>query len=238
MRVSDTRRFPKNLWFVMAAVIIAVALLQPKPQLCADQQQGTKDPVIVYDKPVTDPTAYIEVVSQYPDYPSGDEFAAAACFLRAYGYNADIQDLIGYMNYSDTFDDMTFFGDAKTDTGCCSSSALTIAIDNYLSNKGGKMWVRNRSGIDFDALSSYISSGKPAIVWYTSDGKDPNFISGSERMQYPLYENSKTAVAYGIADGSILLTDSTTGMVSRISLDEFESIWEECGSQCVIAYDQ
>ena len=238
MRVSDTRRFPKNLWFVVAAVIIVVALLQPKQQLSADQPHTAQDSVIVYDKPVTDPAAYVEAISQYPDYPSGDEFAAAACFLRAYGYSADIKEIAGYMNYSDTLYDTTFFGDAKTDTGYCSSSALTIAIGNYLSDNGGKMWVRNMSGMDFETLSSYIRSGKPAIVWYTSDGKDPNFISGSEHMQYPLYENSKTVVAYGITDDGILLADSTTRTTSTMPLDEFESIWKKCSSQCVVAYDQ
>lgn len=222
----------------MTLAIIAT-LLQPKPQLDTDQpRQNTQNRVIVYDKPVTDPSAYVEAVSQYPDYPSGDEFAAAACFLRAYGYSADIQELIGYMNYSEDLDDVAFFGDAKTDTGYCSSSALTIAINNYLSDNGGKMWVGNMSGISFDTLSSYVSSGKLAIVWYTSDGRDPNFVSGSERMQYPLYENSKTAVAYGITDGGILIADSATRTTTNVPLDEFESIWEKCGSQCVIVYDQ
>lgn len=234
MRLINTRW----LWYISMTLAITATLLQLKPQLGADQPQTVQGPVIVYDKSVTDPVAYIEVISQYPDYPSGDEFAAAACFLRAYGYNASIQELVGYMNYSDAFDDMAFFGDAKTDTGCCSSPALTIAIDNYLSDKGGKMWVCNKSGISFDALISYIRSGKPAIVWHTSDGDDPSFISGSERMQYPLYENSKVAVAYGITDDDILIADSVAGTVSNVPLDEFKTIWEKCGSQCIIAYDQ
>lgn len=224
--------------YIMMALTIITSLPQVKPLLGSDQQQSAQDSIIVYDKPVTDPAAYVEAISQYPDYPSGDEFAAAACFLRAYGYSADIQEVAGYMNYSDALDDAAFFGDAKTDTGYCSSSALTIAIDNYLSNKGGKMWVRNKSGISFDALISYIRSGKPVIVWYTSDGDDPSFISGSERMQYPLYENSKVAVVYSITDDDILIADSVTGTVLNVPLDEFKPIWEECGSQCVVAYDQ
>ena len=45
---------------------------------------------IIYDSSVQDPANYVEQVEALPEFPSGDEFATAVSFLRAYGYDVSM----------------------------------------------------------------------------------------------------------------------------------------------------
>ena len=224
--------------FAVIITIFCVAFHSCKEQISQPQESETEIPV-VYDTPIEDPANYVKVVNQLPEYPSGDEFAAAASFLNAYGYNAAIEDLIPCMNYSeDNFVD-AYIGDATTDTGYCFAGSLVICMNNYLVPQKASIRIVNKSGISWEEFKSYVNSGQPMIVWFTNDYNLPCFTDITYNNCYTMYENAHCVVVYGIENGIVAFADSlneNNGGKVGILEDEFRQIWEACGSQCIGTY--
>ena len=202
------------------------------------QEQQTEVP-IVYDKPMKNHIVRVEAVRQLPEFPSGDEFAAAASFLNAYGYDAMIKDLIPCMNYSEDNFVEAYVGDATTDTGYCFAGSLVICMNNYLALQKASIRTVNKSGISWKEFKNYINSGQPMIVWFTNDYNFPRFTDITCNNHYTMYENAHCVVVYGIKNGIVAFADSLNenndGKVG-IPEDEFRQIWEACGSQCIGTY--
>ena len=87
------RRTKDLIWvyigFALFAVMITffcITLHSCKEQISQPQestQEQQEEIPIVYDTPIEDPATYVKAIEQLPEYPSGDEFAAAAIFLNA-----------------------------------------------------------------------------------------------------------------------------------------------------------
>lgn len=227
--------------FALFAVIIMIFCLtfySCKEQISQPQKQQEEIPV-VYDTPIEDPASYVETVEQLPEYPSGDEFAAAASFLNAYGCKITIEDLIKCMNYSEDNFVEAYVGDAMTDTGYCFAGSLVICMNNYLAPNNAVIRTQNFTGITFEELKEYVSSGNPLIVWFTEDYQLPRFNGQIYNDHFQMYENAHCVVVYDVSNGVISFADSLveenngkTGMAE----DEFRQIWEACGSQCIGIY--
>lgn len=202
------------------------------------QEQQVEVP-IVYDRPMENHIAQVEAVQQLPEFPSGDEFAAAASFLNAYGYDAMIKDLIPCMNYSEDNFVEAYVGDATTDTGYCFAGSLVICMNNYLVPQNTAIRTVNKSGISWEEFKSYINSGQPMIVWFTNDYNFPRFIDITYNNYSTMYENAHCVVVSGIENGIVAFADSlneNNGGKVGIPEDEFRQIWEACGSQCIGTY--
>lgn len=190
---------------------------------------------IIYDSPVQDPANHVEQVEALPEFPSGDEFAAAVSFLRAYGYDVSIYELLDCMNYSDTDFVEAYIGDARTDYGYCMTPALVICMNNYLADTSGQVRTRNMNGMSIEAISDYLSSNHPMIVWYTNDHEQPRYTGATYNNVFRVYENAEVLVIYGIQNGVVSAMDSDDGAI-EIPIDEFESIWQACGAQAIGVY--
>lgn len=190
---------------------------------------------IIYDSPVQDPANHVEQVEVLPEFPSGDEFAAAVSFLRAYGYNVSIHELLDCMNYSDTNFVEVYVGDARTDYGYCMTPALVICMNNYLVDIGGQIRTQNMDGMSIEAIGDYLNSNHPMIVWYTNDYKQPRYTGATYNNVFRVYENAEVLVIYSIQDGVVAAMDPNDGAI-EIPIDEFESIWQACGSQAIGVY--
>lgn len=191
---------------------------------------------IIYNPPVQDPANHVEQVEVLPEFPSGDEFAAAVSFLRAYGYDVSIHELLDCMNYSDS----NFVEAYVTDYGYCMTPALVICMNNYLANTDGQVRTRNMDGMSIEAIGDYLNSNRPMIIWYTSDHKQPRYTDATydnvfRNTVFRAYENAEVLVIYGIQNGIVAAMDSNDGAIG-IPIDEFESIWQACGSQAIGAY--
>lgn len=239
------RRTKDLIWvyigFALFAVIITIFCLtlhSCKEQASQPQEQQEEIP-IVYDTPIEDPASYVEAVKQLPEYPSGDEFAAAASFLNAYGCNVTIEDLISCMNYSEDNFVEAYVGDATTDTGYCFAGSLVICMNNYLVPHETSFKTVNKSSISWEEFKHYINLGQPMIVWFTNDYNYPRFTDITCNNYFTMYENAHCVVVYGIENGIVAFADSlnenNSGKVG-IPEDEFRQIWEACGSQCIGIY--
>lgn len=228
-----------SILFAIVLAIWSVTLKSCKDQMTQPQEvaqeQQAKVPII-YDRPTENPVAQVEAVQQLPEFPSGDEFAAAASFLNAYGYDAMIEDLIPCMNYSEDNFVEAYVGDATTDTGYCFAGSLVICMNNYLVPQKASVRTVNKSGISWEEFKNYINLGQPMIVWFTNDYNFPRFTDITCNNYYTMYENAHCVVVYGIENGIVAFVDSLNedndGKVG-IPEDEFRQIWEACGSQCI-----
>lgn len=228
--------------FAVALIIWGITLKSYNNQISqlqdVGQKQQTKIP-IVYDRPMENHIAQAEVVQQLPEFPSGDEFAAAANFLNAYGYDTIIEDLIPHMNYSEDNFVKAYVGDATTNTGYCFAGSLVICVNNYLVSQKASVRTINKSGIFWEEFKSYINSGQPMIVWFTNDYNSPRFTDITYNNYYTMYENAHCVVVYGIENGMVEFVDSlneNNGGKICIPEDEFRQIWQACGSQCIGVY--
>lgn len=225
----------KDLFLVysmFAALIIILFIFSIQIKSCKKQQSTLKEQeelATVYDTPIQNPAVRMEVVQQLPDYPSGDEFAAAVSFLQAYGYNANIPSLIENMNYSANNFVESYVGDATTDTGYCYAPALVVCINNYLFTVQANMRTENMSGITWDHLKEYVAKNQPLIAWFTDDYNYPRFNDTAA------YDNMRTVVIQRIENGAVTFIDSING-ITTLPESQFQSIWEKCGSQCIGVY--
>ena len=225
--------------FAASLIIWGITLKSRKDKMAQPQeviQEQQAEVPIVYDRPMENPAAQVEAIQQLPEFPSGDEFAAAASFLNAYGYDAMIEDLIPCMNYSEDNFVEAYVGDATTNTGYCFSGSLVICMNNYLAPQNTPLRTINQSGISWEDFKNYINSGQPMIVWFTNDYNLPRFTDITCNNYYTMYENAHCVVVYGIENGIVAFADSlneNNGGKVGIPEDEFRQIWEACGSQCI-----
>ena len=228
--------------FAVGLVIWGITLKSCKDQMTQPQEVVQKQQAevpIVYDRPMENPAARVEAIQQLPEFPSGDEFAAAASFLNAYGYDATIENLIPCMNYSEDNFIEAYVGDATTDTGYCFAGSLVICMNNYLVPHKASVRTVNKSGISWEGFKNYINSGQPMIVWFTNDYNSPRFTDITYNNYFTMYENAHCEVVYGIENGIVAFADSlneNNGGKVGIPEDEFRQIWEACGSQCIGVY--
>lgn len=224
--------------FAAIIMIFCITLHGCKEQVSQPQESEIEIP-IVYDTPIENPADYVKAVEQLPEYPSGDEFAAAASFLNAYGYDATIEDLISCMNYSEDNFVEAYVGDATTDTGYCFAGSLVICMNNYLVPQKASFRTVNKTSFSWEEFKHYINSGQPMIVWFTSDYNYPRFTDITYNSYFTMYENAHCVVVYGIENGIVAFADSlneNNGGKVGIPEDEFRQIWEACGSQCIGIY--
>lgn len=190
---------------------------------------------IIYDTPASEvpnyiPAENVEVINQFPDYPAGCEFAAATMLLRSYRYDVDIEDLLDTMNYSDDNFVFTYWGDVKTQ-GAVYAPGLVICINNWLQENGAIFRSMNYSGISWSDVISTLESGRPLIMWYTSDYSSPQYTDFTSSGEY-MYYNEHCFVVYGVEDGKIQVADSIHGY-TEIEEATFQQIWNECGAMAI-----
>ena len=139
------------------------------------------------------------------------------------------------MNYSDTNFVEAYVGDARTDYGYCMTPALVICMNNYLADIDGQIRTQNMDGMSIEAIGDYLNSNHPMIVWYTNDHEQPRYTGATYNNVFRVYENAEVLVIYGIQDGVVAAMDPNDGAI-EIPVDEFESIWQACGSQAIGVY--
>ena len=228
--------------FAAGLIIWGITLKSCKDQMTHPQeviQEQQAEVPVVYDRPMENPAARVEAVQQLPEFPSGDEFAAAASFLNAYGYDVNIYSLLNTMNYNEEDFVLCYVGDARTGTGYCFAGSLVICMNNYLAQNDAAFHTQNFTGMTFEELKEYVGSGKPLIVWFTNDYQLPRFNGQVYNDYFQMYENAHCVVVYDISNGVVSFADSLveenngkTGMAE----DEFRQIWEACGSQAIGVY--
>ena len=186
----------------------------------------------IYDIPYQETTNEIEIqtpqiIYQYDaGYAAGCEAAALTMCLNCYGFDVTIDDIIlDYLSYGNT--EECYIGDIYT-IGWCYPSAIVSAANKYFEDEAvsDTFAAQEITGSSFDEFLEYIDKG-PVITWFTIDYNLPLWYSSE------VWSNEHCILVYDYDDTYVYVADSISGF-TKIEINEFQEIWEMCGSYGVI----
>lgn len=177
----------------------------------------------------------IEETLQNPELPAGCEAASLAAVLKSMGYDTSPIDIVKNCLTIDptATSERAFAGNPYIEYGGAAfPPAIVDAANAFLEERDAEERAQDVSGEAFSDMIELIERGYPVIVWSTVDMVDPAF-TGAYLGRYAWYSQEHCVVLYGTQDDSVLVCDPLEGLVTR-DAQEFERIWEACGSMAVL----
>ena len=230
--------------------------------------QATEPPVTAssaYEAPpVTDPPAYeptepghsdqrshfisVPCILQYPELPTGCEITSLTMLLNYYGYGADKLTMAReYLPKMDFFVqngvvygadfNYTFAGDPENGNSYgCYAPCIVTAANAYLS---GGHTASSLSGAELDTLfTDLIDRDIPALIWITSDGLLPSYLSESwytpdgGYVTWRKNEHCVVLTGYDYGSGLVYVADPLAGNVAY-DMNTLRARYDEMYRQCV-----
>lgn len=191
------------------------------------------------------------LIWQMPELPTGCEITALTMALQYYGYDVDKTAMAAeylptvYPNFSygegGTFYgpnmQENFVGDPFSDWGyICGVSAILTAANDYLTEQGSSHVAVDQTGASPESLYRLIAQNIPIVVWVTIEMADRYDIQGwytesGEYMEWCTQDHG--AVLIGYTEETVAIADPISGMM-EYDREQFESVFESRGRQCVI----
>ena len=195
----------------------------------------------------------VPYVCQMPKYPTGCEGASCTSLLKYYNYDITLDQMINTIPRKDIYykngkrygpDINEYFvgnprgGYTSSTPGYgafspCVEKALQSAIDA----RDGTHTAKRISGCSFNTLLSYISEGKPAIVWATYMMSIPKTVNSwyitetGKYFEYP--RGTHVMVLTGYSDSKVTIVDPYEG-VCTFNKNTFEARWNLLGKQAIV----
>lgn len=193
------------------------------------------------------------ILNQMPELPTGCEITALTMVLNYYGYEIDKVTMAtqylpctsanlyygddGLLYGSDLND--YFVGDPTTELGyICGTGAIVTAADSYLEDAGSELRAEDITGAEPEELYELVSENIPVVVWVTIEMADRQDAQGwyTEQGEYVDWStNDHGAVLVGYSENAVTIADPISGLV-EYDKDQFESVFESRGNQCVIIH--
>ncbi|MEG2289153.1 MAG: C39 family peptidase [Clostridium sp.] len=192
----------------------------------------------------------IPIISQLPEYKNGCEATSLTMMLNYAGIETDKHSVISLLKKDETpikYDSAGniiewgnpkrgFVGDITGETPGYSIDpvALATVITHYLPGKALDL-----TGTDYSNIESTLLSGRPIVVWITSNFKEPKishtWVSGTETVNS--YFSQHAVLLTGIDDKNLYYNDPLTG-VKNASVDKktFQSVWTHMGKKALSYY--
>ncbi len=201
----------------------------------------------------------VPYVSQLPKYPSGCEAASCTMVLKSYGFNISLDQMINaiprgklYTKNGQLYGPDMNYTFAGTPTGHSNYSVssrgygifapgVTNSLQNVINQRGGGYKAVNVSGCSFDQLLSYVSEGKPVIVWATylmqpSYGRNSWKVVGANgktwTFSYP--KSTHVMVLSGCSANTVTCVDPYGNNVVTHDKSLFRDRWNLLGNQAII----
>lgn len=215
-----------------ATLVLNGAMGQESSVKCAEGAVLPKGVAVSQEPP--DYASQVEVLYQYPLFPSGCEAHSLAMILRAYGYNADPAELIDrYMPTDPTWSDYVhhFAGDARG-AGSAMPPAVVACAQAYVQANGGGETVDDLTGSSWEDILDIVQGGCPVALWTTLDMSAPQF-TGAVQEGYSYYSNLHCVVLYGIGDSGTVLVADPIGGYREYPREDLAWIYEACGSMAL-----
>ncbi len=190
----------------------------------------------IISEELTEDSAQIktELISQYPELPTGCESVALTMALNSLGFGLKKTDIAEkYLPYG--YSCITsFVGDPTTYDGAgIFPPGLTYCANNIIKERTNKYYALDTTGTKLDDLFKLIENGCPVVVWSTLYLGEPYFTDDYESYNghdYPWYTNEHCIVLYGYdtEKNTVQVCDSRAGDV-EYNADWFERIHNETG---------
>lgn len=192
-----------------------------------------------------------KTVKQDPELPTGGEVAVLTAVLNSYGYSVDKVTISrqylpkqGFeykdgKKYGPDFK-TTFAGDPESsDAYGCYAPCIVTAANNYLADKGASNRAKEVTGTEFEKLlSKYTAKDIPVIIWTTSGLIDPKptdkwYTSDGKEVQWLANENSVVITGFDLDKKLVYLSDPISGDVVY-DLDRVKKRYDQMGKQAVV----
>ncbi|NEW08032.1 hypothetical protein GK047_18695 [Paenibacillus sp. SYP-B3998] len=190
----------------------------------------------------------VEIISQFPQLPSGCEATSTTMLLNYFGVPAtktDVADLLPKGNmprvvkssYIGGNPNTVFVGNPYSTIGYgVFEQPILDIIEHYIPGKS-----KNLTGSSFNDLLHTIQEGAPVVVWATLNMKDPKqldeWVDDEGNM---VYWNGPEHVLLmvGWDDDNAYFNDPYTGKRVTYNLWTFKDRWEKMGSRAVTVEHQ
>ena len=185
-------------------------------------------------------TLDVELVSQYPEYPSGCELISLTMLLNYYGYDISKSEIINnYLITGSNF--VESYSGSVYSSGGCFAPAIVKMANKFLEDHGNKYKALDLTGTELSDLYKYLEEGSPAMVWCTI-GLDYGWSTGGQTYNGKVYEfngleHCVVLSGYNSKDNTVTLCDPIDG-VKTVSVERFEPIYDMMYQQAVVLYKQ
>lgn len=186
----------------------------------------------------------LDVISKFPELPSGDEITSLCMVLNYLKYNVnkcDLNDLYlvkGPAHYTDIFEANAGNPKDTYNSYGCMPPVIVNAANKYISINGGRYYAQDISGISELELYYEVSQGNPVIVWACEDfDSTPSIfrtlIIDGKTIYLKSNVNTMVLIGYNFTSKTVTLAD-LSGVVFDVDMDLFETRFSQVGSYAVL----
>jgi uncharacterized protein YvpB len=186
----------------------------------------------------------LELISKFPELPSGDEITSLCMVLNYLKYDIDKSELSdlylskGPAHYTDIFEANAGNPKDTYNSYGCMPPVIVNAANKYIGIYGGSYYAEDISGRNVDMLYYEVSQGNPVIVWACDkfDSTPSVFrtliIDGKE-IYLKSNVNTLVLIGYDLEKRTVTLANPS-GNIFDIDINLFEKRFSEVGSYAVL----
>lgn len=186
----------------------------------------------------------IDLISKFPELPSGDEITSLCMVLNYLKYKVnkcDLNDLYlskGPAHYTDIFEANAGNPKDTYNSYGCMPPVIVNAANKYISINGGKYYAQDVSGVNVCELYYEIANGNPVIVWACEDFDiTPSIfrtlIIDGKTVYLKSNVNTAVLIGYDTESKTVALADPS-GVIYDVDMALFEKRFSEVGSYAVL----
>jgi len=186
----------------------------------------------------------VEYRSQYPNLPNGCEVTALSMLMNYNGYNVRAEYLsdnfLKKSGLSGANPDLAYIGNPRSNSRGFYTYAKPVVecANSYFDSIGVSSYAVDKTGMNiFILLHKVAVSKKPVAVWYTTDGKSPEYSENSyidesgQRINF--YKNLHCVVVHGLGRGKVYLADPIHGN-KQVNFIEFIKVYYQMGQRALM----
>lgn len=197
-----------------------------------------------YMKMASNASIDLELISKFPELPSGDEITALCMVLNYLKHDVDKCDLSdlylskGPAHYTDIFEANAGNPKDTYNSYGCMPPVIVNAANKYIGINGGSFLATDVSGYNVDMLYYEVSQGNPVIVWACEEfDSTPSvfrtLIIDGKATYLKSNVNTLVLIGYDLEKGTVTLANPS-GNIFDINMELFEKRFSEVGSYAVL----
>lgn len=186
----------------------------------------------------------VNLVSKFPELPSGDEVTSLCMVLNYLKYNVDkseLNDLYlpkGPAHYTNIFEANAGNPKDTYNSYGCMPPVIAAAANKYISINGGRYYAEDISGTDPYELYYTVSKGTPVIVWACEkfDSTPSIFrtlIIDGKTVYLKSNVNTFVLIGYNLTEKTVTLADPS-GVIFDLDMELFEKGYSSVGSYAAV----
>lgn len=186
----------------------------------------------------------LQLISKFPELPSGDEITSLCMVLNYLKYDVDKCDLSDlYLDKGPAFHTDIFEANAGNPKDTynsygCMPPVIVNAANKYISLNGGNYYAQDFSGKNADMLYYELSKGNPIIVWVCEEFESTpsvfrTLIINGKTVYLKSNVNTCVLIGYDFQKNTVTLANPD-GNIFEIDMNLFEERYSQIGSYSVL----